>query len=129
MEIKQLATVDKVDARRSKRLRQWQKKFLEALRLSPHVANAAKSAGVSREICYRTRRDNPAFAAQWQETLDAAIDDLEVVAFREAMRGNTQLTIFLLRAHRKSTYSETQRHEHLVAGKIILLPEKEEREP
>jgi len=126
METKTLATVDKVDVRRPKRLKQWQEKFIAALREAPHVGLAAKAAGVSREICYRTRRDNPLFAEQWANALDDALDDLETVAFREAMRGNSQLIQFLLKSHRKNMYSDTQRHEHLVAGKIILLPQKDE---
>ena len=127
METKQLATVDKVDARRPKRLKQWQEKFIAALREAPHVANAAKAAGVSREICYRTRRDNPAFAAQWQETLDAAVDDLETKAWDLAMKQNiVPLLMFLLKAHRRHVYGDVSRHEHALLGKILILPMKAE---
>src|SRR5438034_1132853 len=125
METKRLATVDKVDTRRSKRLKQWQEKFIAALREAPHVGLAAKAAGVSREICYRTRRDNPTFEKQWSNALEDAVSDLEVVAFREAMRGNVPLIQFLLKAHKKDVYGDRTEHQHLVAGRIILLPAKE----
>ena len=124
--MKQLAAVDKVDARRPKRLKQWQEKFIAALREAPHVGNAAKAAGVSRETCYAHRRNNVAFPSAWQGAIDEAVDDLEVVAFREAMRGNTQLTMFLLKSHRRAVYGDISRHEHALLGKILILPAKAE---
>jgi hypothetical protein len=127
--MKQLARIGNPDTHSPKRLTRWQRRFISALRESPHVGLACKSVGISRETAYVHRRNNPLFAEQWQDALESAVDDLEVVAFREAMRGNTRLTIFLLKSHRKAVYSDIQRHEHLVAGRIILLPEKEEREP
>jgi len=125
-ETKPLAAVYKVDARKPKRLKQWQEKFIAALREAPHVGLAAKAAGVSREICYRTRRDNPTFERQWSNALEDAISDLEVVAFREAMRGNVPLIQFLLKAHKKAVYSDIQRHQHELLGKILILPAKAE---
>ena len=127
---KQLAAVDKVDARRPKRLKQWQEKFIAALREAPHVGLAAKAAGVSREICYRTRRENPTFGKKWANALEDAVSDLEVVAFREAARGNVPLIQFLLRCHKPRVYRETNRVEHALLGKVVfVLPEKENREP
>jgi hypothetical protein len=125
-EAKTLATVDKVDGHKRLRLRNWQKKFICALKESPHVALACKVAGISREIAYRTRRNDPAFAEAWQEAIESSLDDLEVKCFQEAAKGNTALLQFLLKAHRRTTYADTQRHEHLVAGKIIFLPQKVE---
>jgi hypothetical protein len=130
MEMKQLATVDKVDARRPKRLKQWQEKFIAALREAPHVGLACKAANISREMAYRDRRDNPTFEKQWSAALEDAISDCEVVAFREAMRGNTQLLIFLLKCHKPTVYSRPEQHQHALLGKVVfMLPEKETREP
>ena len=128
METKTLAAIDKVDVRRPKRLKQWQEKFIAALREAPHVGLAAKAAGVSREICYRTRRENPTFKKKWQAALDDAISDLEVVAFREAARGNVPLIQFLLRCHKPTVYSRPEQHQHALLGRIVILPEKEDRD-
>jgi hypothetical protein len=128
METKTLAVVDKVDGHKRLRLRSWQKKFITALKQTPNVTLACQVANVSREAAYKSRRNDQLFAEQWQAAINAAVDNLETKAFELALRDNVPLLMFLLKAHR-STYRETQRHEHLVAGRIILLPEKEEREP
>jgi hypothetical protein len=127
--MKQLAISDKADTR-PKRLRKWHTKFLRALREAPSVKTACQAAGISRETAYEHRRTNALFAEQWQDALDSAVDDLEVVAFKLAAKGNPVLLQFLLRCHRPGTYRETNRVEHAVLGKVVfVLPEKEEREP
>src|SRR6266550_6322922 len=99
-ETKTLAATNKANTRTAR----WKRRFLDALRESPHIGLACAAAGIGRTAAYEARKNDPAFSAMWQETLDAAVDDLEVVAFREAMRGNTQLTIFLLKSHRRAVY-------------------------
>jgi hypothetical protein len=126
METKTLATTNKANSRTAR----WKKRFLDALRESPHIALACAAAGIGRTAAYEARKSDPEFARQWQETLDAAIDDLEVKAWQLAMRDNAPLLQFLLKAHRRSVYGDKTQHEHLVAGKIVfMLPEKEDREP
>jgi hypothetical protein len=129
-ETKQLARVDKVDGHKRLRLRQWQKKFLSALKQTPNVTLAARAANISREMVYRSRRSDPAFAEAWQSALDEAVDFLENKAWDLAMRDNVPLLMFLLKSHRRAVYGDKTQHEHLVAGKVVfMLPEKEEREP
>ena len=126
---KTLAVADKTDAR-PKRLTRWEQRFLDALRKTPHIGLAAKAAGVSRETCYKHRRDNPLFAAAWQSALEESIDDLEAKAFDLALKDNVPLIQFLLKAHRRNVYGDVSRHQHELLGKVVfMLPEKEEREP
>ena len=125
-----LARVDKVDGHKRLRLRQWQKNFIAALKLSPNVTLACQAANISREMAYRTRRDNPAFAEQWSEAQESAVDELETKAFELALRDNVPLLQFLLKAHRRHIYGDVSRHEHALLGKVVfVLPEKEDREP
>src|SRR6266480_2492708 len=98
--MKQLARIGNPDTHSPKRLTRWQQRFIEALKQAPHVGLAAKAAGVSRETCYVHRRNNVIFASAWQSAIDSALDDIEMVAHREALRGNPVLIQFLLKAHR-----------------------------
>lgn len=113
----------------SARVARWKRRFLRCLRLSPNVAAACTKAGVSRQTVYRQREQDPEFAAEWKECIEAACDELEAVAFSLAKRGDQQLLTWLLRNHRPQTYRETTRQEHAVLGKIVfMLPEKEQRD-
>ena len=129
METKTLATVDKVDARRPKRLRQWQQKFLEAIRQTPNVTLACRAANISREMVYRSRRSDAAFAEAWQSAQDEAVDFLENKAWDLAMKQNiVPLLMFLLKSHRPQVYSRPEQHQHALLGRIVILPEKEDRD-
>jgi hypothetical protein len=126
METKTLATTNKANTRTAR----WKKRFLDALRESPHIGLACAAAGIGRTAAYEARKNDPAFSAQWQETLDASLDDIEVKAVHLALQGNVPLIQFLLKAHRRNVYGDRTEHQHLLAGKVVfMLPEKEEREP
>ena len=129
-EMKTLATVDKVDGHKRLRLRNWQKKFIDALKETPNVTLACQVANISREAAYKSRRNDQLFAEQWQAAIDSSVDEIETKAFQLAKRDNVPLIQFLLKAHRRGVYGDTQRHEHAVLGKVVfVLPEKEERAP
>ena len=104
------------------RIRKWKQRFLYALRRSPSVKDACKAAGISRKVAYEHRASDEEFAEKWRENLEGAIDDLEVVAFKRAAKGDSQVLTFLLRCHRPEVYRE--RSEVGVVGGIIFLPEK-----
>ena len=124
---KQLATTANKPNNRTAR---WKRRFLDALRESPHIGLACAAAGIGRTAAYDARKNDPAFSAQWQETLEASLDDIETKAVHLALQGNVPLIQFLLKAHRRGIYGDRTEHQHLLAGKVIfMLPEKEEREP
>ena len=98
------------------------------MRESPHIALACKQAGIGRTAAYKARKNDPEFARQWTETLDAAVDDLETTALKFALQGNVPLIMFLLKSHRPQVYSRPEQHQHAVLGRIVILPEKENRD-
>lgn len=109
---------------RARPLAKWQRTFLAELRKAPSVSHACEVAKVSRQTAYKHRKENAAFAEQWRDALDKAVDDLEAVAFNLANSGDSSLISFLLRCHRPEIYRDRQ--EIAVAGGIVFLPQKKE---
>jgi hypothetical protein len=66
---------------------QWYPSFLAALGQIGNVTLACTSASVTRSTVYRHRRDNPAFAQEWEYALEDAGDRLEAEARRRAVMG------------------------------------------
>jgi AcrR family transcriptional regulator len=81
-------------------------KLLAALAKTGNISDACKRAGIVRTTFYRWRNEDEAYAAQLQEALETAIDDLELVARRRAKKQSDVLLIFLLKAHRPDKYRE-----------------------
>jgi len=119
-------SVTRVTARTAK----WKQRFLRALRQSPSVKDACRVAGVSRKTAYAHRDLDEAFAEKWHEALEAAVDDLEVVAFKRAAEGDSQILTFLLRCHRPAIYRDVAHMEidARLCG-VIVVPEKEKLPP
>lgn len=98
--------------------------FLDALAETGNVSAAARTAGVSRSHAYTLKAADPDFAAEWTDSLEAAVDALEAEARRRALDGvetphfhqgrvcgtvrkySDTLLMFLLRAHRPERYRE-----------------------
>lgn len=110
-----------------KTYRQWEKKFLDALADTCNVSAAAKAAGIRRSTAYEFRKNNPDFAAKWDEALEKATDELEAEARTRALgfeepvfnsegeevgtvrRYSDTLMIFLLKAYRPKRFREPRR--------------------
>jgi transposase-like protein len=76
------------------------KRFIETLATQGTVSHAAQAAGVSRNTAYRWRRDDFDFASLWDEAHENAVDAVESVLYRKALKGDTICMIFYLKAHR-----------------------------
>lgn len=105
-------------------------KFFKALAKKGNVSYACRSAKVSRFTVYQHRKEDPQFAAEWEEALELAIEALELEARRRAEEGTRKpiyykggqvgyvreysdtLLIFLLKAHRPAVYRENLKIEH-----------------
>ncbi len=105
------------------------RRFLEVLAECAIVAEACRAAGAARGSFYAWRRDDPEFAAAWDEALEIGIATLEDEAIRRARDGvatpvfhrgrqvatvrktSDALLMFLLRAHRPQLYRERPRPE------------------
>lgn len=99
----------------------WKPAFLEALATTGNIAGSAKLAGITRQNAYVAKKDDPEFAASWNEALDQAMDDLEGSAYARAKESSDVLTIFLLKAHRPQKYRDNIRHEH--DGSVVVRVE------
>jgi hypothetical protein len=62
-------------------------KFLAVLAKTCDVSRAARLAGMHRASAYRYRADNPEFASDWDEAVEAANDALEAELRRRAEKG------------------------------------------
>jgi len=67
--------------------RVWQAAFLECLRATGNVSEAARAAQIRRSRVYECRSRDQAFAAAWADALEEAADRLEMEAFRRAVEG------------------------------------------
>jgi hypothetical protein len=114
---------------RARRLARWQAVFLKTLRRNPNVTAASRAARVNRVTAYRAREDE-AFAAKWDECLDASVDEVEEKAFKIAKDGDNQMIQFVLKAFRPDRYRETARLEvdQRLVG-VLIVPEKEQKDP
>lgn len=88
------------------------------------VSAGARAAGVSRTLAYKRRREDHAFAAEWDAALDCALDDLEGALRKRAVEGvekpvyyggkqcgssvsySDNLGMFLLRGRRKDVFGD-----------------------
>lgn len=69
------------EVRQGKRVRRpqnWRERFLEQLAQSSNVAAAARAGGIDVSTAYKTRRNEKAFAAAWQEALCLGYEALEM---------------------------------------------------
>ena len=81
-------------------------KFLSELAKGKTVTGAAGIATVSARQLYRIRKDNEAFAAQWDEAVDSGTEFLEDVARKRAVDGSDTMLIFLLKGRKPATYRD-----------------------
>jgi hypothetical protein len=112
------------------RIKQWHAAFLRSLAKTPSVTIAARSAGVSTRACYKARDADPAFAEAWSDAVNKSVDALEHEVYQRALKEDSQLAMFVLKAFRPERYRETSRVEidQRLCG-VIILPEKEQKEP
>ncbi|MEI6084555.1 MAG: hypothetical protein WCS70_09670 [Verrucomicrobiota bacterium] len=87
--------------------------FLAALRKCLGVAPAADAAGISRATAYRWRARDTAFAKDWDNAIEAALDDLETALHERAKAKDTLAAICILRNRRRPIYNDSQRLELL----------------
>ena len=112
------------------RVKQWHGAFLKALAKTPSVTIACKAAGISRRTAYDRRERDPAFAEAWADALNQSVDVLEHEVYQRALKEDSQLAMFVLKAFRPERYRETSRVEidQRMVG-VLVVPEKEQLPP
>ncbi len=106
--------------------RGWQAVFLDRLRATGNVSEAARAARICRSRVYECRHRDAVFAAAWADALEEAADRLEMEAFRRAVEGigedrffkgdvvgrvtrySDRLLMFLLKARRPERFDGAQ---------------------
>lgn len=86
----------------------WRDTFIDALRESPNVTDAAALSGRARSTVYEERDRDPAFKAAWEDAKESGIDALEEAVFRAAKTpaDNPTLAIFMLKCLRRAVYGD-----------------------
>ena len=92
------------DLIREKRKRQ--KKFLKKLREWGTVYEACRRCGVSTQTVYKWAATDSQFRKRMIDAKECAVQRLETSAYRKALKGDTLLTIFLLKAMRPEIYRD-----------------------
>jgi hypothetical protein len=110
--------------------------FLSVLAETCNVGKACYGAGIGRVSAYEWRRDDPEFAAAWDEAMRIGVSALEDEAHRRGFEGNEEpvfhlgvqagtvrkysdtLAIFLLKAHDPEKYRE--RTESRTSGSLAV---------
>ncbi len=83
---------------RSFKAQRQREAFLKAVREIPNVQLAAKLAKVGRATLYEWRKEDPAFAEEWDEALDSGWDSMLGAAMKRAKRKSDYLMMGLLRS-------------------------------
>lgn len=111
-------------ARRTIRTVKTRRKIIAALSAGASVTAAVEASRVARSSLYLWRDEDPDFAREWEEAVEAGTDRLEDEALRRAKEGTLRpvfyegvqcgqirefsdtLTIFLLKARRPEKYRD-----------------------
>ena len=93
---------------------EWKAVFLHSLGIMPVVRVAAQKAGISRQVAYRTREQDPDFAAAWDSAKEDGVDLIEAALHKRAREKSDVAAIFMLKSHRRQIYGE--KVEHLGSG-------------
>ena len=80
--------------------------FLDHLRATCNVSHAAREAGIGRRTAYDWREDDAAFAADWDDAENEAVDALELAARNRAIDSSDRMMEILLKAHRPDKYTD-----------------------
>lgn len=121
-------------ANRTKFTNRAKEKFLEVVRETANVSEAARLCGVSRRCAYDHRDADPEFRQSWDDAVEEAVDGLEREAWRRGVEGVDKPVTFqgvitdtyreysdrmlelLLKSHRPEKYRERHSLEHSGPG-------------
>ncbi len=108
------------------RERDWEPRFLAALKTHGNVTAAANATGVSRSGSYARREKSAEFATLWDEAVEEAIDAIELAVITASLKGDMQTARWFLSRRRPQVYGDKVALEH--SGAVQLEPVKLEVE-
>lgn len=96
--------------------------FLAVFSETCNVSEACRAAGIGRSAAYVWRKEDEAFAADWDEAEQTAIDQLEAAAWKRATKEQSDRMLeILLKAHRPDKYVEKSKVEHSLSDDAAAL--------
>lgn len=93
-----------------------QRAFLKAYAETGNVKRSCFCARIHRRTHYDWLRDDPQYAEAFEDAKEDAADKLESLAVRQAQRGSSDMTKFLLQGLRPEKYRAITEHRHTGAG-------------
>ena len=69
-------------------------RFIVELRAHGNISAAARSIGFTRQAAYRLRKQNEAFAEQWDEAVNGYLDELESVVADRGLNGTLKPIVY-----------------------------------
>ena len=85
----------------------WYDKFLQALAVSANVSRSARAAGKGRRTVYDARQADDAFALEWDEAIEEALDGIEIVVMQAAKSGeHLPVSQWVLAKRRSSVWGD-----------------------
>lgn len=103
----------------------WKPVFLAELMKNGNISKACRKAGISRGHSYKAAKEDPQFAAEWDEIINFVLDEGEEEAWRRGKEGwleelsfkgeltgdhvrkfDSTLLMFMLKAHRPHKFRE-----------------------
>lgn len=106
----------------------WKEDFLIAYEETGFVREAARIAEISTTQVYRTKRQDPEFAAKFAEITLDQIEQLEEEAYRRSINGSDILLMFLLRSRKPEVYNDkTKKAEVTVTINSDLMANAQEQ--
>jgi hypothetical protein len=74
--------------------------FIRVLREKGVIRFAAKAAGINRATAYRWHDQDEQFREDWNSAVEDCIDRMEASVYERALKGDSLLTMFWLKAQR-----------------------------
>jgi len=103
---------------RDKTTPQRKKIFLAALREHGVVKTACECADINNQTPYAWRKSDKTFFARWEQVLDDAITDLELIAHTKHAPNDPYFAKWLLAMRRPNKYNKAENIQ--VAGEIKI---------
>lgn len=112
-----------VRAVRTSRTDRARETFLNVLRETCNVSEAARTAGIGRRTAYDWRDADTEFAAAWIDAEEEAVDALEKVARDRAIDGSDRMLEILLKAHRPEKFTDRMKVDQTGTMQITVTAE------
>ncbi len=108
----------------------WRKRFLRELASCGNVSRVVDELGLVWSSVYQAKKQDPVFAAEWEEAMQAALDLIEARVVTRASNYSDRMAEFMLRQWRPAKYGDAPGQQASPPQVIINITErKDDKEP